>query len=217
MRDSKDNRIQHSPIWLEEQLPQHACIHLFFSYVIWWRFVRPSVCQVSLSSGNTKRSKSAFLHSRPPQCSCCGESELHTNNCKILRLCLNSSKNYMQSAMRTLGRGLGRFHSGGEMSRMKGKRSFIKCKEVGHLSRANRRSKSPKVSREPGASRLERRAQSEESGTKGRRGEPVSHRCGVSFCLNSSGDEHTDSWGNLANFTQLWFLERFLATKTNKT
>lgn len=79
----------------------------------------------------------------------------------------------MQSFMRTLGRGLGRFHSGGEMSRMKGKQSFIKCKEVGHLSRANRRSKSPKVSREPGESPLECRAQSKESGTKGRRGYSV--------------------------------------------
>lgn len=110
MRDIKDNLIQLLPIWLEEQLhSMHACIHLFF-HILFDRYLldRPSVCQVSSGSGNTKRNQNAFLNSRRPQFSGSGENELSTNNCKISRLCLSSSKYCVHSAMRTLRQGCGK-------------------------------------------------------------------------------------------------------------
>lgn len=132
----------------------------------------------------------AFLHSRPPQYRGSRESELSTNSCKLLRLCLNSSKNYVQSAMRTL-------RQVQEGSRIKGKQRFIKYKEIGHLSRASQKQK-PQSWERAWYNRLESGAPSEEvrCGREMRLQcvcQPVSHRCGVSFCLNSSGGEHTDS------------------------
>lgn len=111
-------------------------MHLFNRHLLDFRFVR--WCP---PFGNTKRNKNGFLHSWPPQYSGGGRREMLTNNCKKLRLSLNTSKYCVKSVM-----GMLRQESEKALQRWWDEQNerrigFIKRTEEGHPSGADSRGK----------------------------------------------------------------------------